>query len=98
MNSKNISKIKEEILHLIETIDLKKHLMVERIIAALTVKRKETSYKILIKYLEIVLIFVNFLISVTIKLGKLKLYGKHFLNYKHMHNSIVLSFLVIFAS
>lgn len=66
--------------------------------AVLIAKREDTFYKILIKYLKIVLIFVSSLISVILKTEKVEeSFGKLYLNSRNMLFMIVLNLAVIFA-
>ena len=66
--------------------------------AVLIAKREDTFYKILTKYLKIVLIFVNSLISVILKTEKVvESFGKLYLNSRNMLFMIVLNLDVISA-
>lgn len=66
--------------------------------AVLTAKKEETFCKILIKFLEIVLIFVSSPINAILRTERMvALFGKHYLNCKSMRSMTVQNTVAISA-
>ena len=75
---------------------LKGHM--DTMFAVQIVKKEATFCRKLIRFLEIALIFVNFLINAILKTERMEaLFGKHFLNFKSMLSMTVQNSVAIYA-